>query len=150
MILNLGCGDEPERGAVNVDVRAGDVVADVRALPFADGVFDRVHASDVLEHFPQAAFPALMGEIGRVAAPSAVLRVRVPNMEKLAAALLDGSRPEPFIRNIYGGHRWGPDGAWDAHHWGWTPGTLRSDLAGCGWDVVSIDDELNMTVEAVR
>jgi SAM-dependent methyltransferase len=149
-MLNLGCGDCPVRGAVNVDLRAGDVVADARGLPFRDGVFNHVAASDVLEHFPRDRFPALMAEIGRVAAPGAWLTVRVPNMEALAVSDRQARHViEGYVRNIYGGHRWGPDGAWDTHHWGWTPGTLTADLAEHGWDVVSNDRDLNMTVEAV-
>lgn len=51
--LNLGAGDDRREGYLNVDLRVetADLVADVRALPFAAGSADELLAHDVLEHF---------------------------------------------------------------------------------------------------
>lgn len=149
MILNLACGDRAMPGAVNVDLRAGDLRADARALPFRASTFGQVHAQDVLEHFTAEAFQSVMAELRRVCLPAATLYARVPNLHAIAAKILD--RPEHaamWIRNIYGAHRWGPEGAWDAHHHGWTPELLKADLAANGWTVHRNDRAPNMTVTA--
>jgi hypothetical protein len=137
---------------VNVDLRpTGQVVCDVAALPFKEGAFGEVRAFDILEHVPRNHNGALLNEWHRVLEDGGLLTVKVPNMERLAVKLLETpDHTDLLIRNIYGGHRWGPDGSWDAHHWGWTPATLERDLVGHGFDVESNDHQLNMTVEAVK
>lgn len=152
MKLNLGCGDQRIPGCTNVDLRpeVADVVADVSDLPFGDGQASDILAFDILEHFPAARIGEVLAEWRRVMAGGGMLTVRVPNMVALAHALVDRNfAADVLIRNVYGGHRWGPDGAWDAHHWGWTPETLSRDLAAAGFDVFDNDRELNMTAKAV-
>lgn len=78
--LNVGSGNRPLEGFVNVDVRelsSVDVVADVRALPFPDGSAVEIEASSLLEHFRDPY--AVLDELHRVLAPRGVLRVRVPS-----------------------------------------------------------------------
>jgi SAM-dependent methyltransferase len=78
--LNLGSGNRPLPGYVNVDSRqlpTVDVVADVRSLPFDDGSAVEVEASSLLEHFRNPY--EVLDEIHRVLAPAGVLRVRVPS-----------------------------------------------------------------------
>jgi SAM-dependent methyltransferase len=152
--LNLGCGDDYREGYVNIDVRTdcgADEIADATLLPYADGVADEVLALDLLEHFPAARTAQVLAEWRRVLRPGGMLTVRVPNVEGLAGRLL--RRPEQarlIVENLYGGHRWGPDGMWDAHHTGWTPRMLDEDLGAAGFDVLSNDLLANMTVKAVR
>ena len=57
-------------------LRAGAVRGDALRLPFPDGAFDRVIASEVLEHIPDDA--AAMGELARVLRPGGTLAVTVP------------------------------------------------------------------------
>jgi len=74
-----GCGgmtSEFLRDVRVVDLRAGadvDVVADARRLPFADGSFDVVCCSDVLEHVAEADRPQLLAELFRTARRLVVL-----------------------------------------------------------------------------
>ncbi len=56
--------------------RAGAVQGDALALPFADGSFDRVIASEVLEHIPDDV--AAMNELARVLRPGGTMAVTVP------------------------------------------------------------------------
>jgi len=56
--------------------RAGAVQGDALALPFADGAFDRVIASEVLEHIPDDV--AAMNELARVLRPGGTMAVTVP------------------------------------------------------------------------
>jgi SAM-dependent methyltransferase len=78
--LNLGSGNRPLPGFVNVDSRplpTVDVVADVRSLPFEDGIAAEIEASSLLEHFRNPYL--VLDEIHRVLAPTGLVRVRVPS-----------------------------------------------------------------------
>lgn len=81
MILNLGCGDRPIEGAVNLDVykREGvDIEHDLeKPLPFGDNEFDQVVALHILEHIKN--LPQLMGEIHRVARQGARVLIEIPH-----------------------------------------------------------------------
>lgn len=57
--------------------RAAVVRGDALALPFADGVFDRVVASEVLEHIVDD--QAAMRELARVLCPGGAMAVTVPS-----------------------------------------------------------------------
>ena len=79
---------------------AGSVQGDATALPFADASFDRIIASEVLEHIP--ADEAAMAELVRVLKPGGTLAVTVPAWlpERVNWALSDEYHA-PFVE---GGH----------------------------------------------
>jgi predicted SAM-dependent methyltransferase len=85
--LHLGCGDRYIPGWVHVDARPLphiDVVARLNHLPmFADGSADLVYASHVLEHFPRHETLDVLVEWRRVLSPGGILRLAVPDFEKL-------------------------------------------------------------------
>jgi SAM-dependent methyltransferase len=91
LAINLGSGNEPRAGHVNVDRRlvAGvDVVADVRHLPFASRTAGRILASSLLEHFEDPY--TVLEEVHRVLTPEGSFVMRVPALWSYAA-LLDRS-----------------------------------------------------------
>jgi SAM-dependent methyltransferase len=57
-------------------VRFGPAVADALALPFADGAFDVVIASEIFEHLPED--EGAMREVARVLRPGGTLALSVP------------------------------------------------------------------------
>jgi len=61
--------------------RGPHVGADIHALPFRDGVFDAVKASEVLEHVPAVA--QALAECRRVLRPGGHLVITVPFLERL-------------------------------------------------------------------
>ncbi len=70
-------GAMAEAGELSADTsRVGAVQGDALALPFADGSFDRVIASEVLEHIPDDR--SAMAELARVLAPGGSMAVTVP------------------------------------------------------------------------
>lgn len=150
--LNVGAGNDRRPGYLSIDLRTevSDVVASVEALPFPDRCVAEVLAMDILEHVPIFRTQELLAEWRRVLMPKGVLRCRVPNLEALASLLLGGHDVAQVIENVYGGHRWGPNGAFDAHHHGFTPATFQESLAQAGFVVLDLDHEPNMTVTAVR
>jgi SAM-dependent methyltransferase len=78
--------------------RVGAVQGDALLLPFADGAFDRVIASEVLEHIP--ADETAMAELARVLRPGGSMAVTVPRCgpEFINWALSDE------YHNVPGGH----------------------------------------------
>lgn len=156
MKLNLGSGADRRDGYISVDLRpeVADVVADVRKLPWDDGEVDEILALDCLEHLPPNQTLIALAEWRRVLAPGGTLTVRVPNLDQLCRLIVDRSdagKPEAvelLIRNIYGGHKYGPDGELDHHCTGWTPALFIALLAQARFEVTSNDLALNMTVEA--
>lgn len=156
--LNLGSGDLHVEGYLSVDLRddcGADLVADVRSLPYPDSSIDSIIAHDLLEHHSKFETAPLLAEWHRVLVPGGLLSLRVPNMHALAVQLSywhdkPGKQLDDLINNIYGGHRWGPDGAWDTHHTGFTPTSLRVVLDEAGFETLGNDEAMNMTVEAVK
>ncbi len=65
-----------EQGEAPVSARAETVIGDARALPYCDGTFDCVIASEILEHVP--ADDAVIHELIRVLKPGGTLAVTVP------------------------------------------------------------------------
>ena len=86
-LLDLGCGERPYAADVPPDVRAVGVDAPGAgtrpevwglgaALPFAEGAFDTVLCTQVLEHVPRP--EALLAEAARVLRPGGVLILSAP------------------------------------------------------------------------
>jgi SAM-dependent methyltransferase len=65
-----------DAGEVRTDDEAGVVQGDALHLPFADASFDRVIASEVLEHIPEDG--SAMAELSRVLRPGGTMAVTVP------------------------------------------------------------------------
>ena len=65
-----------DAGELAADHPASAVQGDALSLPFADGTFDRVIASEVLEHIPDDS--AAMRELARVLRPGGTMAVTVP------------------------------------------------------------------------
>lgn len=83
-ILNVGCGQFPVAGAVNVDrhdLPGVDVVhdLDVTPWPFAAGVFDEVRGIQVFEHVGNPV--GFVCETHRVLRPGGVLFLTVPHYQ---------------------------------------------------------------------
>jgi SAM-dependent methyltransferase len=87
-----------ETGEIDPAHPATAVQGDALALPFADGTFDRVIASEVLEHIPDDS--AAMRELARVLRPGGAMAVTVPRCvpEAINWALSDEYHDTP------GGH----------------------------------------------
>ena len=87
-----------DAGELAVDHPASAVQGDALFLPFPDGTFDRVIASEVLEHIPDDT--AAMHELARVLRPGGTMAVTVPRCvpEAINWALSDEYHDTP------GGH----------------------------------------------
>ena len=91
-LLNVGCGRRYDRRWVNLDLESRDasvVQYDItQGIPFADNTFDAVYHSHVFEHLKPEQGERLLKECFRVLAPGGVLRIVVPDLEKIAQLYL--------------------------------------------------------------
>lgn len=78
-----------EAGELPADVDAHAAAGDATRLPFADGTFDRIIASEVLEHVPDDS--GALDELTRVLRPGGILAATVPAFlpERICWALSD-------------------------------------------------------------
>lgn len=93
MKLNIGCGSQIHPDWINADLSPaapGIVPVDIRkGLPFEAASFDAVYHSHVLEHLTRAAGKAFIIECRRVLKPGGVLRIAVPDLERIARLYLE-------------------------------------------------------------
>lgn len=92
-MINLGCGSRFHLAWMNVDIvpSAPEVTAcDLsKPFPFPDGSFDVVYHSNVLEHIRREHAHAFMRECARILKPSGILRVAVPDLERICRLYLE-------------------------------------------------------------
>jgi len=90
--LNLGCGSRFHPSWTNIDFVSKDknvIAHDLnQGIPFADGFFDVVYCSHLLEHFPKEKAGSFLKECYRVLKAGGILRVVVPDLEGIARSYL--------------------------------------------------------------
>jgi len=107
--LNWGCGEHPEPGWLNSDVKdvpGIDIVADVRTgLPLADDSIDYITSIHALPELPYQDLVPALAELRRVLKPGGVLRLALPDLERGIAAYQQGDKdyfhvPDEDARSI--------------------------------------------------
>jgi len=82
-ILNIGAGEKPIEGAINVDtleLPGIDKVCDIRYLTFENNEFDEVYAEYVLCQIGDSQdFKKAMNEVWRVLKPGGLFHIKVPD-----------------------------------------------------------------------
>lgn len=100
--LNLGCGDKPLTGYVNLDARWGNRVFPLCESYVLDGgqgesfeMFemppagvDEIRASHMLEHFPHGQTSAVLKDWVAHLKPGGVLKIAVPDFQRIARGYL--------------------------------------------------------------
>jgi len=91
-LVNLGCGHRYHRAWINIDLVGGDngvIVHDLRrGIPLPSSSCDAVYHSCILEHFGHAEALGFMKECARVLKPGGVVRVAVPDLERICRLYL--------------------------------------------------------------
>jgi hypothetical protein len=100
MRLNLGAGSLLLEGYEPRDGAKGDVLY---PLPDADGAIEEIRASHVLEHFSHTQVEGVIKNWVAKLAPGGLLRIAVPDFEKIARDYLDG-KDFPIQGYTFGGH----------------------------------------------
>lgn len=137
--VNLGCGEKPLPGYINIDARnlpGADVVADVRRLPFEPGTLAEISAAHLVEHFRTHHFStvvlpywtSLLREDG-------ILRIICPNGEELIERVSRGELSVEDFRTVMFGLQ---DYSGDDHLAMYSPDLLRPILESAGFKKVQL------------
>ncbi len=103
--LNLGSGNTPIKGYVNLDRKSGQ---EIYPLDYPDNSADEIRASHVLEHFSHKQTMDVLTEWLRVLKPGGVMKIAVPNLE-LICALVNAGTDVNAQGYLMGGHVDGDD-----------------------------------------
>ena len=92
--LNWGCGEYPEPGWLNSDIKdvpGIDIVADVRSgLPLPSDSIDYIASIHALPELPYPDLVPALTELRRVLKPGGVLRLALPDLDRGIAAYQQG------------------------------------------------------------
>lgn len=152
-IIDIGCGpthvEFDGSKALRVDIREEvnpDYRCDVRELPFANGTFDVVFSSHVLEHFPRGEWKGVLREWSRLVAPTGMIRLVLPNVGWAAHMIAVEKVINNDVLNVLYGAQSNP---YDYHYNGLTPERVSEALDELGFVVTNVNHEYyNMDITA--
>lgn len=105
--VNLGCGTTNHPRFINVDGyphRHVHYIHAIDKLPmFQDGSVDLIYASHCLEHFRYRDLDAVLAEWAKKLKGGGVLRLSVPDFDKMLAIYNETRNPDDFIEQLMGG-----------------------------------------------
>lgn len=128
--VNVGCGEFPAEGWINVDMikeddgPQPDVVATADDLPFEDNSVDKLYAGHVLEHIDKDDIPVVLDEFKRVLKEDGVAVIVGPDLTKAELFY-----PEMIHDIRDGAGRW----AGDVHLWESRESTMYRILLDNDW-----------------
>jgi len=99
--LNLGCGNKPLPGYVNVDIFKGPAVDEVfefDQIPYSDGTIDALHSEHALEHVTFERAEKAIQEWFRVLRPGGELLLYMPDFERCCQAYLNAPLEDPTFK----------------------------------------------------
>jgi predicted SAM-dependent methyltransferase len=110
MKLNLGCGDKPIPGYVNIDTRllpGVDVAASFFDLPYTKGAIQEIYMCHSLEHTPLMKVQPLLSYLSDLLRDDGQLYISVPDFSILSSLYLAQKVPlSSIVRAIHGGQEY--------------------------------------------
>lgn len=100
-----------------------------RRFPFAGETFDCIYSSHMLEHLSPRDASRMLCECRRVLKPGGVLRIAVPDLDRIIAAY----RPEEAARTLELLFEAAHGGGKNAHHWQYNAHLLEAALRQAGF-----------------
>jgi SAM-dependent methyltransferase len=98
--LNWGCGEHPDPGWINSDIKKGpgiDLPCDIRdGLPLEDDSIDYVVSIHALPEIPYPELVDALSELRRVLKPGGTLRIALPDLDRGIEAYLTND-PDYFL-----------------------------------------------------
>lgn len=131
LLVHIGCGEIDSPEFVNVDAQPYPHVHYVRnditdLSMFADRSVDLIYTCHVLEHVHRKEILSVLGEFRRVLKPGGVLRIAVPDFDRLIDMYeAVGRDPDGVIAPLLGSHA----NEYDVHYWIFTERSLGSLLS---------------------
>jgi len=126
--LHLGCGNKHIDDFINIDVRdleSVDLVEDIRTLKsFSADSVDLIYASHVLEHFGRREYMSVITNWFNILKPGGVLRICVPDFEKVVEHYNENKNLEVLRGFLYGGQNYEQN----FHYCAWDFNTMKEDL----------------------
>ena len=145
VFLHIGCGkiDSPE--FINIDAQpyahVHVVTDDISRLPgFADGTADLIYMCHVLEHMRAPDVEAVLGEMKRILKAGGVLRLSVPDFDRLLAVYKAAGEDLSAIHTQLMG---GQDSPYNVHYCTFNHGSLSRLLHKVGFTDVRPWDPMN-------
>lgn len=110
MKLHLGCGNKFIKGYVHIDAIDFPHVDHVSAIDnlsfIEDNSVDLIYACHVLEHFKRRDVSKVLKEWNRVLTPGGILRLAVPNFEKICEVYTVSKNLDLVIGPLFGGQNY--------------------------------------------
>jgi predicted SAM-dependent methyltransferase len=106
--LHLGCGKIRLPGYTNIDImaaKAADLIADLRALPYADGSVDLIYSCAAIEHLGRREWASALKEWARVLKPSGTLRLSTADFEAAIARYNESHNLQELLGLLIGGQK---------------------------------------------
>ncbi len=133
MKLHLGCGKLKLNTFVNIDVLSdiADLKLDFKKLSiFNSSNIEEIYISHVLEHFTRSEIIPLILEWNRILKINGVLRISVPDFEKIVKIYLKNKDISELIGFLSGGQK----DQYDFHYINFDIYILEKILNACGFD----------------
>ena len=99
-------------------------------LPYPDGAFEAVFGSHVLEHLTPGEAESLLGELHRVLRPGGIVRIAVPDLDRVIAEY-DPAQPDEFLFGMWQGRE--RSTSRHRHWWLYNERSLRDLLTRTGF-----------------
>ena len=128
---------------------ASEGAVDPGALPLGVSTVHELRAEDVLSSVPHDRAGAVLLEWARVLCDGGLLRLEVPNIEAVPEMLAAGASAE-LRRALFGGRRFGEDGAGEANADAWSAAELEASLKGVGLLIEEMNSDTSIVVSARR
>lgn len=131
--LNIGCGEFPAKGWINMDIHTAgprpDILGTIFDIPLPGESCKQVYCGHVLEHIPKEEVKSALEEVRRVLRPDGELLIVGP--DRLRTKPHDHVLRRTIAR---GGRRW----PGDEHQWVSTERAMRDLLTDWAYTPISI------------
>jgi predicted SAM-dependent methyltransferase len=149
MKINLGCGNDIQRGYINIDTRSiegVDLICNIEDLPYTNNTIDEIRAIDVIEHIPWAKQQELFKYYYSLLKKGGFLRVQVPDLDNILN-MRNKVHDIKIIRWLFGGQ----DYQSNFHYTVFTKKWIKELLENAGFKNIDIKDlNTNIVVKAYK
>lgn len=119
-----------------VDLPKVDLVFDIRQrFPVEDGVIAEIFSAATLEHFRKDDNMHILREFHRVLMPGGTLTISTPDIEAIAAGILQGEDLEYMNQHLFGKYKSDQTEDYDLHRWMFPAAAMISTLQEIGFEL---------------